>query len=77
MLVRPAIVQSHAPGSHHPCRVKISSNVPFLDPGDGLDSAVGYGFDEGVVVALVLVRVAGGEVSDGVIDGAGRRDWRR
>ena len=39
------------------------------DPGDGLDSAVGYGFDEGVVVALVLVGVAGGEVGNGVIDG--------
>jgi hypothetical protein len=57
--------------------VKISSNVLFLDAGDRLDWAVGYGFDEGVVVALVLVRVAGGEVSDGVIDGAGRRDRRR
>jgi hypothetical protein len=39
------------------------------DPGYGLDSAVGYGFDEGVVVALVLVGVAGGEVGDGVIEG--------
>jgi hypothetical protein len=38
------------------------------DPGDGLDSAVCYGFDEGVVVALVLVGVAGGEVADGIIE---------
>jgi hypothetical protein len=34
-----------------------------------LDSAVGYGFDEGVVVALVLVGVTGGELGDGVIEG--------
>jgi hypothetical protein len=36
--------------------VKISST--WLDAGDGLDTAIGYGFDKGVVVALVLVGVA-------------------
>jgi hypothetical protein len=41
---------------HHPHRVKTSST--WLDAGDGLDTAIGYGFDEGVVVALVLVGVA-------------------
>jgi hypothetical protein len=44
---------------HHPHRVKTSST--WLDAGDGLDTAIGYGFDEGVVVALVLV-------GDGVIE---------
>jgi len=51
-----------------PHRVKISWTR--LDPGDGLDSAVGDGFDETVVVVLVLVGVAGGEVGDGAIHGA-------
>jgi len=46
----------HAQGSHHPHRVKISWTR--LDPGDGLDSAVGSGFDEGFVVAPVLVGVS-------------------
>ena len=55
-----ALVQTLHPG----LRYRVGS-----DPGDGLDSAVGYGFDEGVVVVLVLVGVAGGEVGDGVIDG--------
>jgi hypothetical protein len=49
--------------------VKTSSDVLWLDPGDVLDSAVGYGLHERVVVTLVLVGVAGGEIGDGGIEG--------
>ena len=52
----PRVTRSHGnryPGGRWLCGRGVGS-----DPNDGLDSAVGYGFDEAVVIALVLVGVA-------------------
>jgi hypothetical protein len=44
--------------------VKISSNVPFLDAGDRLDSAVGCGFDDH---ARISKELEGGHAAVGVL----------